>query len=84
MLEKKKKRGRYESRETHGAKSFKIAAGFTSAEIKAALYRLCSAVADLYSEVFSRHTSPLLSFHLFFFIAGQWRVRSELCWSHNG
>lgn len=26
--------------------SFKIAAGFSSAEIKAALYRLCSAVAD--------------------------------------
>lgn len=51
----REERGRWEGereRETHREKSFKIAAGFSSAEIKAALYRLCSAVADLCSEVF--------------------------------
>lgn len=49
MLERRE--GRWEG-ERHREKSFKIAAGFSSAEIKAALYRLCSAVADLCSEVF--------------------------------
>lgn len=39
--------------------SFKIAAGFSSAEIRAALYGFCSAVADLRSEVFFRHMSSL-------------------------
>lgn len=49
MLERREEGGR--DRETQ-RKSFKIAAGFSSAEIKAALYRLCSAVADSCSEVF--------------------------------
>lgn len=49
MLERREEGGR--DRETQ-RKSFKIAAGFSSAEIKVALYRLCSAVADLRSELF--------------------------------
>lgn len=49
MLERREEGRR--ARETQ-RKRFKIAAGFSSAEIKAALYRLCSAVADLCSEVF--------------------------------
>lgn len=48
-------------KETQG-KSFKIAAGLSSAEIKAALYRLCSAVAHLCSEVFL-DTSPPFFVH---------------------
>lgn len=51
-------------------KRFKIAAGFSSAEIKAALHCLCSAVADLCSEVF---LDARLSPPFFFFCA----VKSE-------
>ena len=63
----RERRGRWEEREREREretqrKSFKIAAGSGRAEIKAALYRLCSAVADSCTKVFLDTSPPPLFF----------------------